>query len=73
METTTMDMRNRFIITQALVIAIKELDKVPTPFKEVSNIADMKELLNTTFVEFAGVMEFLTCNQDFDAKVQIND
>lgn len=52
-----LDMRERFIITQALVIAIKELKKVPAPFTEISNIADMEYLLQTSFAEFAGVVE----------------
>ena len=52
-----LDMRERFIITQALVIAVKELEKVPAPYTEISNIADMKELLKTTFSEFAQVVE----------------
>ena len=57
METHNLDMRERYIITQALVVAIKELEKVPAPYTEISNIADMKELLKTTFSEFAQVVE----------------
>ena len=52
-----LDMRERFIITQALVVAIKELEKVPAPYTEISNIADMKYLLETSFAEFAQVVE----------------
>ena len=52
-----LDMRERYIVTQALVIAIKELKKVPAPYTEISNIADMKHLLQTSFAEFAGVVE----------------
>ena len=52
-----MDMRERYIITQALVVAIKELEKVPAPHTEISNIADMKYLLQTSFAEFAQVVE----------------
>jgi hypothetical protein len=55
----TLDMRERYIITQALVIAINELKKVPAPFTEISNIADMEYLLETTFTEFAGIFEHL--------------
>ena len=58
MENYTLGMRERYIITQALVIAINELKKVPAPFTEISNIADMEYLLETTFAEFAGVLEF---------------
>ena len=54
---SNLDMRDRFIITQALVVAIKELEKVPAPYTEISNIADMQELLKTTFSEFAQVVE----------------
>ena len=57
METNYLDMRERYIITQALVVAIKELEKVPAPHTEISNIADMKYLLQTSFAEFAGVVE----------------
>jgi len=37
--------RGKFIMSQALVIAIKELEKVDYEFREVSNINDMKSLL----------------------------
>ena len=57
METHNLDMRDRYIITQALVVAIKELEKVPAPYTEISNIADMEYLLQTSFAEFAGVVE----------------
>ena len=57
MENHKLDMRERYIITQALVIAIKELKKVPAPYTEISNIADMEYLLQTSFAEFAGVVE----------------
>ena len=52
-----LDMRERYIVTQALVIAIKELKKVPAPYTEISNIADMEYLLQTSFAEFAGGVE----------------
>jgi len=67
-----LDMRERYIITQALVVAIKELEKVPSPFTEISNIADMKHLLKTSFAEFAGVVEQIQYNQNFEENVQIN-
>ena len=69
MVTKAFDMRERYIITQALVVAIKELEKVPAPFTEISNIADMKHLLETTFAEFAGVLEHLVNAE----KVEINE
>jgi len=69
METNNFDMRERYIITQALVVAIKELEKVPSPYTEISNIADMKYLLENTFFEFAGVLEYLVNAE----KVEINE
>ena len=42
-------MRGQYIIGQALYVAIKELDKVPGAMKEVSNIEDMKLLMQTLF------------------------
>ena len=41
--------RGHFILAQALVVAIKELDKVPGAMKEVSNISDMQFLLDNYF------------------------
>ena len=35
-------LRGNYIIGQALFYAIKELEKVPSPYREVSNISDMK-------------------------------
>jgi len=69
METHNFDMRERYIITQALVVAVKELEKVPAPYTERSNIADMKHLLQTSFAEFAQVVEHV---QNFEEKVKIN-
>ena len=72
METHNLDMRERYIITQALVVAIKELEKVPAPYTEISNIADMEYLLQTSFAEFAGVVEHIQYNPGFEEKVHIN-
>ena len=41
--------RGHYILAQALVIAIKELDKVEGAMKEVSNISDMQFLLDNYF------------------------
>lgn len=41
--------RGHFILAQALVIAIKEMDKVEGAMKEVSNISDMQYLLDNYF------------------------
>ena len=37
-------LRGHYIIGQALHYAIKELEKVPSPYREVSSISDMKYL-----------------------------
>jgi hypothetical protein len=47
--------RGRYIIAQALKYGIEELSKVPSPYKEVSNIADMQYLKDTLFI-FPDVM-----------------
>jgi len=72
MENHNLDMRERYIITQALVIAIKELEKVPAPFTEISNISDMKYLLQTSFAEFAGVVDEVLRDKNFGEKVELN-
>ena len=41
--------RGRYILSQALHYGIQELSKVPSPHKEVSNIADMQYLKDTLF------------------------
>ena len=48
--------RGHFILAQALVIAIKELDKVPGAMKEVSNISDMQFLLDNYFDVYQQVL-----------------
>ena len=43
-------MRGRYIVSQALHIAIKEMEAVePAVMREVSNIADMKRLQESVF------------------------
>jgi len=41
--------RGQWVIGQALYIAIKEMQKVPDPYKEYSNIEDMKYLMTKLF------------------------
>ena len=41
--------RGHYILAQALVVAIRELDKVPGAMKEISNISDMQFLLDNYF------------------------
>jgi Zn finger protein HypA/HybF involved in hydrogenase expression len=45
-------MRGRYIISQALWNAIKRMEEIPPPFREQSNINDMKYLLDTLFTIF---------------------
>jgi len=51
--TLTFTMRERYIIAQALILGIKELEKVPGAMKEVSNIMDMEYLLEHQFADMA--------------------
>jgi hypothetical protein len=60
----TFSMRDQLIIAQALVLGIQELEKVPAPFTEVSNILDMKDLLNGPFNQFAQVAELMAGESD---------
>jgi hypothetical protein len=55
----TFSMRDQLIIAQALVLGIQELEKVPAPFTEISNILDMKYLLNESFAEMAHVAKMM--------------
>ena len=49
--------RGHYILAQALVIAIKELDKVDGAMKEVSNISDMQYLLDNYFDVYQHVLK----------------
>jgi len=55
----TFSMRDQLIIAQALVLGIQELEKIPAPFTEISNILDMKYLLNESFAEMAHVAKMM--------------
>ena len=55
----TMDMRERLIIAQALVVAIDTLKKVPQPYQEVSNIMDMEHIVDYYFGEWWGVAKHM--------------
>ena len=48
--------RGHYILAQALVIAIKELDKVDGAMKEVSNMQDMQYLLDNYFDVYQQVL-----------------
>lgn len=43
------NLRGNYILGQALYYAIKELEKVPVPYREVSNISDMKYLRDNLY------------------------
>jgi len=49
--------RGHYILAQALVLAIKELDKVDGAMKEVSNISDMQYLLDNYFDVYQHVLK----------------
>ena len=51
--------RGHFILAQALVIAIKELNKVPGAMKEVSNISDMQYLLDNYFDVYQDIFNLM--------------
>ena len=57
--TYELSMRERLIIAQALVLGINELETVAEPYKEVSNILDMKYLLHNSFGDMAHVAKMM--------------
>jgi hypothetical protein len=50
-----LSMRGQYILAQALSVAIETMSKVPHPHTEVSNIEDMKYILESLFPVFAGL------------------
>ena len=58
--------RGHYILAQALVIAIRELNNVEGAMKEVSNISDMQYLLDNYFDMYQQVL-----SMEMDAKTQI--
>jgi len=48
--------RGHYILAQALVIAMKELNNVEGAMKEISNIADMQYLLDNYFDTYQQVL-----------------
>jgi hypothetical protein len=48
-------MRGQYIVSQALYHAIQTMEKVPAPYTEVSNITDMKYLMDNLFPIFKSV------------------
>ena len=67
----TMDMRERLMIAQALVVAMGTLKEVPMPYQEVSNITDMETVLNSYFGDLWGVAEMMV-EQHHDMLKRIN-
>ena len=51
--------RGHYILAQALVIAIKELDKVDGAMKEVSNMQDMQYLLDNYFDVYQDIFNLM--------------
>ena len=66
--TITLTMRERYIIAQALILGINELEKVPGALKELSNIMDMEYLLENQFSEMATPARFSINNTVKDVK-----
>ena len=58
--------RGHYILTQALMIAIRELSKVEGAMQEVSNISDMQYLLDNYFDVYQQVLSL-----EMDSKAQI--
>ena len=50
-------LRGHFLISQALVIATKELETAPAPHTDLSNIADMQYLIDYVYPLFKVVDE----------------
>lgn len=51
-------LRGQFILSQALVLAIKSLEQAEGVHKEVSNISDMQFLLDHMFPMYKGVANY---------------
>jgi hypothetical protein len=51
------NLRRFYLLSQALYVAIPVLEAVPIERREVSNIADMKELLDKQFPVYKAVAE----------------
>jgi len=50
--------REQYILAQALALAIKQLEEVePRVMRELSNIADMRAILEENLSMFAGLLE----------------
>tara|TARA_R110002020_G_scaffold279347_2_gene495096 strand:+ start:642 stop:845 length:204 start_codon:yes stop_codon:yes gene_type:complete len=56
-------MRERFILAQALNLAIHKLEEVEGAMREVSNIEHMKDILATNFTVFQGMFDELEEHQ----------
>ena len=63
-----MDAREFYIIAQALYVASREMKKVPEPFTEHSNIADMERLLTTRFGGYKELFESIEKHQKESAQ-----
>ena len=49
-------MRGRYIMSQAMYVAIKALESVDEPHQEISNIQDMKYLRDEVFNDFPDIV-----------------
>ena len=66
-----MDMRERLMVAQALVVAMGTLKEVPLPYQEVSNILDMEHIVDYYFGDLWGVAEMMV-EQHHDMMRRIN-
>ena len=57
-------MRGRYIVSQALTLAIGRLEEVAEPFRESSNIEDMRLLQDELFPLFKGINRALEAAEE---------
>lgn len=60
--------RGRWILSQALSIAVDELSKVPMPYREVSNINDMVYLRDNLFSLYEAARKFTPPAKEAESK-----
>jgi hypothetical protein len=57
------NMREKYIIAQALFLAINKLEEVEGAMREVSNIEQMKSMMLVELPEFSGMFEVMEGKQ----------
>jgi len=66
-------MRGRYIVAQALFHALRHLESVPSPWKEVSNIDDMRFLQETLFNFPDDIFEYDIPKVGKDGKILVDE